>query len=54
MKYLREAVTRDIQDTHLGASTLPLYAVPTAREAKLVMRYAGTLHEMRVLQTFLA
>lgn len=40
--------------THLRASTLSLYAVPTAREAELVMLYAGTLYEVRVLQAFLA
>lgn len=41
-------------DTHLRAGTLSLYAVSTAREAELVMRHAGALHEVRVLQTFLA
>lgn len=40
-------------DTHLR-SLLSLDGVPRAREAELVMRLAGALHEVRVLEPLLA
>lgn len=46
--------TRYARNTHLRAGALSLYAVPTAREAKLVMGHAGTLDEVRVLEALLA
>jgi len=44
----------DIRNTYFRAGTLSLYAVSTAWEAELVMGHAGALHEVRVLQAFLA
>lgn len=42
-----------IRVTHFSSS-LPLDAVSAAREAELVVRLRGALHEVRVLQAFLA
>lgn len=40
--------------TNLGASSLPLDAVPRTRETKFVMRYRRTLDKVRVFQSLLA